>query len=549
MKSSSSSLLFVIAAASAAFTIGAADSSTGVKGAQTANKGGGRGLRHLVNQGGGDNNDNDKKGNLNGWGRNLPEKEKEKDGDEFDSTIDLVPYTIGEEHDVMEGMFDATVSDDGTVATYRLTHEGASCMALRFSAWDMKKGQCTATITGAEESFVVTDDANGRKKNKKEGYGESLWSDHVYGDYIELVTTCRNGRVLENARVGVDTYMACTKNPIQEVEDGVSLAEPHGQGRKRGRRMVRTRKATVCGEDNRENAVCLKPSDYVPPGPEASVVMPPSTEYEASRAVARLVIGSNKACTGFLVSDKSRLLITNRHCIKKNGMSLEERTLDVETEFMAERGSCDAEWDQAMWGKSHPDYVHCQKGSAELLMSHYKLDFAIMKLNESMCVDKDGNNAVGANITLTGLFGYIPVLNSADEAGESVQEDEIAYISQHPRAYPKVVAHKTDSSSPGSTSMPHCSIESLSETSCISNSAPKSLGYSCDTQGGSSGSPVILPGRGHKAVGLHSCGGGSSCGTSDYLNSAVKFSEICDEICSNRAYLCDVVCRNNTYLP
>ena len=74
------------------------------------------------------------------------------------------------------------------------------------------------------------------------------------------------------------------------------------------------------------------------------------------------------------------------------------------------------------------------------------------------------------------------------------------YIPQHPGGRPKEIAMFDDSIGGG-----QCRIKFTKARGCTGGAGDMS--YTCDTEGGSSGSPVISHTT-HKVIGLHHCGGG-----------------------------------------
>ena len=73
------------------------------------------------------------------------------------------------------------------------------------------------------------------------------------------------------------------------------------------------------------------------------------------------------------------------------------------------------------------------------------------------------------------------------------------YIPQHPRGRPKEIAMFDDNGGG------RCRIRSNNERGCTAGE--RDISYTCDTEGGSSGSPVISHTT-HKVIGIHHCGGG-----------------------------------------
>jgi len=207
---------------------------------------------------------------------------------------------------------------------------------------------------------------------------------------------------------------------------------------------------SICGTDDKEWAPCYSGT----------------TMYEKARAVARLLINGNSACTGFLVGSEGHVM-TNYHCI---GNQTDADNTDYE--FMAEGATCST--DCTGW-LACPGEVEASSGLLE--GSDYDLDYALVLLP--------------TNITST--YGYLQFRSSLPDI------DERIYIPQHPGAYGKQLAvYSTDSHDESG----YCEVYSLNETPCIGG--PGDIGYFADTAGGSSGSPVLAYGD-HLIVALHHC--------------------------------------------
>ncbi|CEG46518.1 serine protease v8 [Plasmopara halstedii] len=208
-------------------------------------------------------------------------------------------------------------------------------------------------------------------------------------------------------------------------------------------------KEEVCGADNSREAQCY--SGY-------------TSVFQASNAVARLLIKKSTGsffCTGWLIGSQGHL-ITNHHCI-----STQSHASNTEFEFMAQGSSCgiNCAGSRACFGTIRASY-------ARLIYADASLDYALVKLP----------------INLSGQYGYLRLRSRGAVMNERV------YVPQHPSGWGKRIAMKSDSG--------FGTVSSLTMGGC----APNQVAYYLDTQGGSSGSPV-LSWRDNAVVALHHCGG------------------------------------------
>lgn len=208
-------------------------------------------------------------------------------------------------------------------------------------------------------------------------------------------------------------------------------------------------KEEVCGADNSREARCY--SGY-------------SGMYQASNAVVRLLIKKSTGsffCTGWLIGSEGHL-ITNHHCI-----STQAHASNTEFEFMAQGSSCSVNcaYARACVGTIRASY-------STLIYADAGLDYALVKLP----------------INLSGQYGYLRLRSSGAIMNERV------YVPQHPAGWGKRIAMKSDSG--------YGTVTSLTMGGCANNQ----VAYYLDTQGGSSGSPV-LAWSDNSVVALHHCGG------------------------------------------
>lgn len=213
---------------------------------------------------------------------------------------------------------------------------------------------------------------------------------------------------------------------------------------------------SICANDNTKEAICYYSDDT-------------RTAILASMAVARLLTtdatGNTRACTGWLLGNSGHL-ITNHHCIKDAGEAAK-----TTVEFMAEASVCS-------------DTVNCQTwgactGAIPAVSLNFKytnpsLDFTIVQLVAEPADLKQ--------------FGYLRLQNAESAVGQQV------YIPQYPLYYGKRISLMDDYGV-------RVSILNTSAEGCDA----VGYSYSGDTQGGSSGSPVIDAQK-HSVVALHYCG-------------------------------------------
>merc|ERR1712166_1373651 len=247
-----------------------------------------------------------------------------------------------------------------------------------------------------------------------------------------------------------------------------------------------------CGNDDRENAICYK--DLFP------------DHYGKARAVARVRL-ANSLCTGWLVGD-SGLLITNHHCIAS-----QSEATDSSFEFMAETKSCgDTSGDKQL---GNPGFIY--KGNAVLKHARSDLDLAVIYLG-----DCDHENCQAKGVTtpeeLVNKYGYLELDNR-----EPVLHEKI-YIPQHGAGHDKEIGIEDSNNPDGKCSVKH---EGGAGSRCVGGTAGGDVRYSCDTEGGSSGSPVISYDD-HKVIALHHCGGGCSG------NQGVPIVAICSHLESDK---------------
>jgi len=268
----------------------------------------------------------------------------------------------------------------------------------------------------------------------------------------------------------------------QHVKGDTAVIELVQRGEKRGKGFVVDSYAggfvdlgepesveAICGVDNKKNAVCYQSSH--------------PTEYARSRAVARLLIQGTSLCTGWLASASSHL-VTNEHCITSATAAT-----NTDYEFGAEAPNCTSSNCQLCW----PGTVF---SGATFIQDSAALDYALVRITS-------GNPAA--------TYGFLQIDNRDAIVGEQI------YIPQHAGGDAKQLGIE-DTSAAGGV----CRVSTIGAAACTGVATYNDVGYSCDTEGGSSGSPVLASSS-HRVVALHHC---ANC-----PNRGVPIDLVCSEIC------------------
>jgi len=330
--------------------------------------------------------------------------------------------------------------------TYTLSHAGASFISVHFASMDLDPS-CTMEISdeGGNQSTVM----KGRGRHQL----GTFWAQHVDSDTMLLTMYCKGNK--KRFEFVIDEYVA---------------GYPVTEGRRRNLRtsFFPDRDLAICDVDDKRNAKCFE-ADY----PE---------EYGKAKAVAKLLIGGSRLCTGWLVGPNN-LLLTNEHCITE-----QSEAANTDYQFMFEGASCGS---NSVSGQTI-------FGGLTLLKDSYEKDYALIQL--------DGD--------AVSTFGYLDIENRLPAT------EEVIYIPQHPAGRDKELAILDSSSSDPNG---RCNVLSTSHRNCGKSAEYKDVSYSCDTEGGSSGSPVISKDTG-KVVALHHCGG--AC----VGNLGVPIAQLYDEI-------------------
>ena len=222
----------------------------------------------------------------------------------------------------------------------------------------------------------------------------------------------------------------------------------------------------ICGTDGKENVACHTNVNVNP--------------------VARLSFqsgGSSFLCTGWLVAgSNSSTMMTNNHCF-----STQTEVNTVQARFNYQTTTCT--------GSTVATTTTYAGGTFLKTSNVADLDYTLFTLQ--------GNPEA--------TWGEYTATSKSPTVGMVIN------FPQHPAGVVKKIAYWKDSAH-----TLRCDVSTINQT--YGGSDPNTqMGYSCDTEGGSSGSPVLDAGTG-RVIGIHHFGGVSS---SSCLNSATQMKHIC----------------------
>lgn len=195
------------------------------------------------------------------------------------------------------------------------------------------------------------------------------------------------------------------------------------------------------------------------------------TMFTKSNAVCRLLINGSSLCTGWLLGSEGHIM-TNEHCI---GNSSDAQNTDFR--FNYQYSQCSG------GGLATSNTV---ASTSTFIKTNASLDYTLVKLPSNP----------------TGTYGYLQLSPTAASVGDRI------YIPQHPGGRPKEIATTQDQNGSG--------------PAVVATSTTSGVRYYADTEGGSSGSPV-LDYNTHQVIAIHNTGGctNGSYGRSDRLISSI----------------------------
>ncbi len=332
-------------------------------------------------------------------------------------------------------------AEKGVVWEKEFHWNNAGYIAVHFSKFELAKGDYVEIVSPDGAYRYVYEEGGKKVKRFKKGKKDrvevqidTFWATHIPGDTAVVRLVSKNKK---NAHgFVIDKWVHGYERGY--IEAAVTAQEEDHLSRPK----------VVCSDDDKEWTKCYEATEM----------------YNKSKAVCRLLINGNIACTGWLLGSEGHV-VTNEHCIEN-----QSEADNTDFEFMAEGSNCTT--DCSSW-LACPGTVEASSGT--LVRVDYDLDYTLVLLP--------------TNVSNT--YGYLQLRDTVPTVGERI------YVPQHPNAWGKQLAVNSDMDGPYAT------IHSTDRPPCHGGSFD--IGYYADTDGGSSGAPVI----GHSdnlVVALHHCG-------------------------------------------
>ena len=295
---------------------------------------------------------------------------------------------------------------------------------------------------------LTVSNADGTESHRYEapaaiGTGDTgRWAMSVTGD-TAVLEIHRGKRDL----LGLSSLLGSAGVDVDRVARGFSRTEQRRQPERQLRAPGRTgREESVCGNDTSADAACFRSADPV--------------AYTKSKAIARLLINGTELCTGWRIGVQNRML-TNNHCFTTSA-----EAYDTEVWFnyqCAKCGGYDVYQPTKVWG-------------SKVLATDRTYDFTLFSVGNFNAVKK---------------FGFLTL-----DTTRPVRNQQL-YVPQHPAGEPTRIAGSLGEQA-GNCAVADPAYDGYAKGSDVA--------YYCDTEGGSSGSPVLSR-KTDKVVALHHFGG------------------------------------------
>jgi PKD repeat protein len=208
---------------------------------------------------------------------------------------------------------------------------------------------------------------------------------------------------------------------------------------------------SICGTDDKRAVACYQSTD--------------PTAFDRSRPVAKLILSGGGSCTAWRVGPDNRLF-TNNHCF-----ATQAAVAAAEVWFNYQTTTC---------GGTQGTVTKVT--GATMLATNTTLDYTLFTVN---------------NFASLASFGYLGLDPRVPTTGEEI------FIPQHPGGRMKELAVVSDH-----VGGARCRIDTATQNG---NGTGTDAGYRCDTEPGSSGSPVVARSS-NKVIALHHLGGCNNSG-------------------------------------
>ncbi|MDG6100792.1 trypsin-like peptidase domain-containing protein [Dactylosporangium aurantiacum] len=249
-------------------------------------------------------------------------------------------------------------------------------------------------------------------------------------------------------RLGIRSKLAGLGVTVDRVARGQTPTErAEAEARRKAAAAAQRHAESICGHDEKQDAVCYKSADPV--------------AYANAKPVARILINGVELCTAWRLGPNNRMM-TNAHCFTTT-----REARNTEVWFNYECAQCGG----------GPTLRPVKVMADQVIATHDVLDYTLFTVR---------------NFDAIARFGYLQLDDRAPVRGEEL------YIPQHPRGMPTVITTHDTSERSGNCAVANPAYDGYDVDTDMS--------YYCDTDGGSSGSPVISR-RTNKVIALHHFGG------------------------------------------
>ena len=339
------------------------------------------------------------------------------------------------------------------------TYPGASYVKLHFSRMMMLPGDYLTVSDGKGKESYRYDAPPLLGSGTASGAGDvDKWAMSITGDTAVLEMHRGAADLL-----GVGSLLGRMGVQVDQVARGFSKTEQSRVPEESLHAPGRTgREESVCGNDQSTDAVCYRTADPV--------------AYTRSKSIARLLIDGTELCTGWRVGPNNRML-TNNHCFDNSSAAY-----DTEVWFNYQCAACggfDVFTPTKVWGD-------------KVVATDKTFDYTLFTVDSFEKVKK---------------FGYLTLDTARPAKGQQL------YVPQHPAGEPTRIAGALGDRA-GTCEVGDNAYDGYAQNSDVS--------YLCDTEGGSSGSPVLSR-KTNKVVALHHFGGCPNSGVrGDLLFTRIK---------------------------